>query len=68
MNENIARLNGQFATEHLSEELAAVSKPFGRVATGIVKGVKGGTLHPADAEHSLRKLLEAKDAAVRAVL
>jgi hypothetical protein len=40
-----------FAYEHLPETLQAVSRPFGELAKHIV---------------ALRKLLEAKDAAVRA--
>lgn len=53
-----------FAYEHLPKHLADVSKPFCRLAE-IVEG----TL-PRNAERSaaLRKLLEAKDAAVRARL
>lgn len=52
-----------FAFQHLPAELQAVSKPFGEVAAFIA------TL-PKNAERStaLRKLLEAKDAAVRAKL
>lgn len=53
-----------FAYEHLREELRAVSKPFGDMAAQIVETL------PRDPERTvaLRKLLESKDAAVRAKL
>jgi len=53
-----------FAYEHLPEHLQAISKPFGEVAQNIV-----ATL-PRNPERTvaLRKLLEAKDCAVRAFL
>ena len=53
-----------FAYEHLREDLQPTSKPFGDLARDIV-----ATL-PRNPERtiSLRKLLEAKDAAVRAHL
>lgn len=53
-----------FAYEHLPPHLQAVSKPFGNLATMIV------TTLPRNPERTvaLRKLLESKDCAVRAVL
>lgn len=53
-----------FAYQHLPEKLQAVSKPFGELAKTIVETL------PRNPERSvaLRKLLEAKDAAVRANL
>lgn len=53
-----------FAYEHLPPHLQAVSKPFGDVARELAVQL------PANAESTtaLRKLLEAKDCAVRAVL
>lgn len=53
-----------FAFEHLPEHLKEVSRPFGALADQLV-----GTL-PRNAERTvaLRKLLESKDAAVRAAL
>lgn len=53
-----------FAYEHLPPHLQAVSKPFANLATMIV------TALPRNPERTvaLRKLLEAKDAAVRAQL
>lgn len=53
-----------FEYSHLPERLQAVSKPFGDLATTIV-----GTIEPGpERTVALRKLLEAKDAAVRAAL
>jgi hypothetical protein len=53
-----------FAYQHLPEHLQAVSKPFGDMANDIVAKL------PRNPERTvaLRKLLEAKDAAVRALL
>ena len=53
-----------FKYDHLPENLQAISKPFGELANRIV-----ATL-PRNPERSvaLRKLLESKDAAVRANL
>jgi hypothetical protein len=51
-----------FEYEHLPVEKQAISKPFGELATFIVETL------PRNPERTvaLRKLLEAKDAAVRA--
>ena len=67
-----------FAYEHLPPHLAMVSKPFADLAHAIVLGgnvpeagtVTIGNPLPRNPERTvaLRKLLEAKDAAVRAVL
>ena len=53
-----------FTYEHLPQHLQAVSKPFGDLARELAARL------PANAESTtaLRKLLEAKDCAVRAVL
>lgn len=53
-----------FAYEHLPPHLQAVSKPFGDMALKLADEL------PANPESTtaLRKLLEAKDCAVRAVL
>ena len=53
-----------FKFEHLKPELQKFSKPFGEMAVWIVETI------PRNAERTvaLRKLLEAKDAAVRAAL
>lgn len=61
MNEHIIQF---FAYEHLPPHLQAVSKPFGDLARSLVDTL------PRNPERTvaLRKLLEAKDAAVRALL
>ena len=53
-----------FKYDHLPEKLQAVSKPFGDLAQNLVDTL------PSNPERStaLRKLLEAKDCAVRALL
>lgn len=53
-----------FVYEHLPEHLQKVSKPFGDLARQLVADL------PSNPERTtaLRKLLEAKDCAVRAVL
>ncbi len=53
-----------FAYEHLPPHLQAVSKPFGDLARSLVNDL------PRNPERTvaLRKLLEAKDAAVRALV
>lgn len=53
-----------FQYEHLPEYLQAISRPFGILALQITENL------PSNPERTvaLRKLLEAKDAAVRAVL
>lgn len=58
------RLLQFFAYEHLPAHLQAVSKPFGDLARQMVETL------PSNAERTagLRKLLEAKDCAVRALL
>ncbi len=53
-----------FAWAHLPDYLARISAPFSRLAIALVEDL------PRNAERTvaLRKLLEAKDAAVRAAL
>jgi hypothetical protein len=53
-----------FAYDHLPPHLQAVSKPFRELATSVLDTL------PRNPERTvaLRKLLEAKDAAVRALL
>lgn len=53
-----------FSYEHLPAHLQTISKPFGELAKEIVSSL------PANPERTtaLRKLLEAKDCAVRALL
>jgi hypothetical protein len=49
--------------DHLREDLKSVSRPFAQLAEQVVALVPAGPERTV----SLRKLLEAKDAAVRAV-
>jgi len=58
------RMMKWFAFEHLPENLQAISKPFGELAQLICNTIEGGPERTV----ALRKLLEAKDAAVRAKL
>lgn len=53
-----------FAWSHLPEELQAVSRPFGLLAARVV----ATSARSAERSACLRKLLEAKDCAVRAAL
>lgn len=53
-----------FAYSHLPEKLQAASKPFGDLAEALVENTQPGPERTV----ALRKLLEAKDAAVRATL
>jgi len=64
MNETREAIMTFFAYEHLPDNLQAISKPFGDLAEHM-----HATL-PRSAERAagLRKLLEAKDCAVRAAL
>jgi hypothetical protein len=63
MHPAISHIMQFFAWEHLPPHLQAVSRPFGELAQLVAEG-------PPNAETTvaLRKLLEAKDAAVRAVV
>jgi hypothetical protein len=58
------RMMKWFAFEHLPDHLQAVSKPFHDLARTLVESLDGGPERTV----ALRKLLEAKDAAVRAKL
>lgn len=60
---SIAGVMQFFAFAHLPEHLQSVSKPFRELAEQVADG-PGNT----ETTVALRKLLEAKDAAVRAVL
>lgn len=51
-----------FAYEHLPERLQAISKPFHHLAHQLVSSLPNN----AETTMALRKLLEAKDCAVRA--
>ena len=52
-----------FAWSHLPSRLQVVSQPFGQLAEKIADGPQN-----AETTVALRKLLEAKDAAVRATI
>ena len=54
-----------FEYAHLPAHLQAISKPFAELAQQMVLAP---TRHPAEKAAGLRKLLEAKDCAVRAAL
>jgi hypothetical protein len=56
-------LLGYFAYSHLPERLQAVSRPFSELAHLVANDLSG-----PEATVCLRKLLEAKDCAVRAAL
>jgi len=64
MSEPIENIMQFFAYEHLPPSLQEVSKPFSALADALVHAL------PRNAERTvaLRKLLESKDAAVRAAL
>jgi len=53
-----------FSYSHLPEDLQKVSKPFGVLAENIVRTIETGNQR----SNALQRLLEAKDAAVRAAL
>ena len=53
-----------FAYDHLPAQLQEVSRPFGELAEQVAKRAPDNQ----ETTIALRKLLEAKDAAVRAVL
>lgn len=53
-----------FAYDHLPQHLQAISEPFGQLAKRLVETAEPGPERTV----ALRKLLEAKDAAVRATL
>ena len=54
-----------FTYEHLPENLQVVSRPFCELARDLAERED---VNPAEMAAALRKLMEAKDAAVRAVL
>jgi hypothetical protein len=63
MHERTKALVDFFAYSHLPEHLQEVSRPFGKLAHWV-----GTNLSGPEATVCLRKLLEAKDCAVRAKL
>lgn len=63
MHPNTAALLEFFTYDHLPPHLAAVSKPFAELAQQVAK-----TLDGPEVTVCLRKLLESKDCAVRALV
>jgi hypothetical protein len=63
-NGNIDPIIIYFRYDHLPEPLQSVSKPFADLAMRLVHELPGS----AELSTALRKLLEAKDCAVRAAL
>lgn len=63
MHPSLENLLVFFTYEHLPEHLQSVSKPFCQLARDVAASLTG-----AEATVCLRKLLEAKDCAVRAKL
>lgn len=64
MHPSIVALLGFFKYDHLPAHLAAISRPFGELAKEVAERAP----HSAETTVALRKLLEAKDCAVRAAL
>lgn len=64
MDEQQPEILKYFKWDHLPPKLADISEPFGRLAHDLVLRLPNG----AERAVALRKLLEAKDAAVRAAL
>lgn len=58
------RMMKWFEYSHLPEHLQSVSKPFGELAAKVCEVIEAGPERTV----ALRKLLESKDAAVRAKL
>jgi NAD(P)H-dependent FMN reductase len=65
MNPHHEKLLSYFEYNHLPEHLQEVSAPFKELATMLVERDEAD---PAETSAALRKLLEAKDCAVRAAL
>lgn len=59
---SIAHFAPLFSYEHLPPHLQKVSRPFGELAEMVIADLEG-----PEASACLRKLLEAKDCAVRAI-
>lgn len=64
----VSSLLSFFEFDHLPENLQLVSKDFHDLAHRLADGLEQNTHHPAELTAALRKLLEAKDCAVRAAL
>ena len=64
MHSDVTNVFRYFAWDHLPPKLQEVSKPFGELARQVAERAP----YHAETVVALRKLLEAKDAAVRASL
>lgn len=62
------RMMQHFATNHLPAHLREISKPFSELADLVVDWSAEGLMDPEETTVALRKLLESKDAAVRAAV
>lgn len=67
MHSEAASLLSFFEIEHLPPKLAVVSEPFGQLSRELARNL-GSTTFQEELNMALRKLLEAKDCAVRAAL
>lgn len=63
LHPSVAHFIPLFAYAHLPPHLQVISKPFGELARFVMENCEG-----PEASAGLRKLLEAKDCAVRAAL
>lgn len=61
-------VNRYFAFAHLPAALQSVSKPFRELADLLVAKFEENGVDPAELQAGLRKLIEAKDCAVRSFL
>jgi hypothetical protein len=57
-----------FDYEHLPEHLAEISSPFHRLVHTLLDSASAGNMKGPELTVALRKLLEAKDCAVRSAL
>jgi len=57
-----------FEYDHLPKNLQKISKPFRELAYFICNNISDSVLSDEERDMALRKLLEAKDCAVRAAL
>lgn len=68
MNEVHQKMLRYFTYAHLPEHLREVSRSFSDLAHAVARRAEEGGADPAETTVALRKLLESKDAAVRAAL
>lgn len=68
MSGKFDRITKYFKYEHLPEYLQEVSKPFSELAESMVRMSEVCETNDAEIMAGLRKLLEAKDCAVRSLI